>query len=57
MPVLAIGGEYSPWKTYLSEQLRDRAASLESGVVPECGHFIPEEQPRWLADRLLQFLN
>ena len=45
MKVLALGGEHSPWRTYLHEQLKDRAAMIEGDVVPDCGHFIPEEQP------------
>ncbi|CAN7473577.1 alpha/beta hydrolase [Trinickia sp. LjRoot230] len=56
MPVLAVGGEHSPWRSYLHEQLEGRALSLEGVVVPECGHFIAEEQPVWLAQTLRQFL-
>ena len=29
-------------------------ANCESAVIPECGHFSPEEQPELLADRLLE---
>jgi pimeloyl-ACP methyl ester carboxylesterase len=25
-------------------------------LVPDCGHFIAEEQPGWLLDRLQRFL-
>jgi pimeloyl-ACP methyl ester carboxylesterase len=57
MPALALGGDRSPWKTYLYEQLQGRAASLEGAVVPDCGHFIAEEQPEWLAGRLRQFIG
>jgi pimeloyl-ACP methyl ester carboxylesterase len=57
MPALALGGDHSPWKSYLHEQLQGRAVSLWSAVVPDCGHFIPEEQPQWLAERLRQFME
>jgi pimeloyl-ACP methyl ester carboxylesterase len=57
MPVLALGGDHSPWKTYLYEQLQGNAISLEGAVVPECGHFIPEERPEWLAEHVQQFLD
>jgi len=57
MPVLAIGGDHSPYKTLLYEQLKGQAVSLQGDVAPNCGHFIAEEQPEWLADRLRKFLN
>jgi pimeloyl-ACP methyl ester carboxylesterase len=57
MPVLALGGDHSPWRTYLYEQLQGNAISLEGAVVPECGHFIPEEQPKWLAEHVRLFLD
>jgi pimeloyl-ACP methyl ester carboxylesterase len=57
MPVLALGGDHSPWRTYLRDQLKDRASTIEGDVVPECGHFIPEEQPEWLARRLMRFIG
>jgi pimeloyl-ACP methyl ester carboxylesterase len=31
------------------------ARHVEGGTVPDCGHFIPEEQPTLLAERLLAF--
>ena len=57
MPVLALGGEHSPWRTYLHEQLRGEALRLQGDVVPDCGHFIAEEQPIWLVDRIREFLS
>jgi pimeloyl-ACP methyl ester carboxylesterase len=57
MPVLALGGEYSPWKEHPYVQLQGLADSLEGDVVPECGHFIQEEQPEWLAARLRKFFE
>jgi hypothetical protein len=31
--------------------------SLQGTIVPNCGHFIAEEQPEWLAERLQQFIG
>jgi hypothetical protein len=28
---------------------------VEGGVLPQCGHWMPEEQPAALAERLLAF--
>jgi pimeloyl-ACP methyl ester carboxylesterase len=55
MPVLTLGGDHSAWKTFLREQLEGRAGALTGDVVPECGHFVPEEQPAWLSARLEAF--
>jgi len=57
MPILAIGGDHSSWKTTLYEQLQDHASSLQGAVVPECGHFIPEERPEWVREHLLSFFS
>jgi pimeloyl-ACP methyl ester carboxylesterase len=35
--------------------LRFVAPDVRGGALPDCGHFIPEEQPALLAARLLQF--
>lgn len=57
IPVLAIGGEYSRIKDYVPQQLKEAAENLTAAVAPGCGHFIPEENPEWLADRILQFVS
>lgn len=57
MPVLALGGANS-WGRRLEtlESLRRVAADVRGGVIEDCGHWIPEEQPRALLDWLLPFL-
>jgi pimeloyl-ACP methyl ester carboxylesterase len=40
-----------------AESLRCIADDVTHGVIAECGHFIPEEQPAALAERLLSFLS
>lgn len=56
MPVLALGGSKAWGRgTEVLESLQRVATDVRGEVVPECGHFIPEEQPSYLAERLLEF--
>lgn len=56
MPVLAIGGAKA-WGRgpEVIESLQRVATDVRGDIVPECGHFIPEEQPAYLSDRLIGF--
>jgi pimeloyl-ACP methyl ester carboxylesterase len=56
MPVLAIGGANGRGRGREPEDSLKRVAlHVQGDVVSDCGHWIPEEQPRYLADRLQQF--
>ena len=55
IPVLALGGAFSIGEG-VGACLSRLAEDVESAVVPDCGHWLAEEQPEWLADRLLAFL-
>lgn len=56
MPVLAIGGASGRGRGREPEEsLRRVALRVQGDVVPDCGHWIPEEQPRYLAERLQEF--
>lgn len=60
MPVLAVGGGTSyPHArgrgTEPEESLRRVARQVTGVVVPDCGHFVPEEQPEILNRLLLDF--
>lgn len=58
MPVLALGGARAEARGRGEEpleSLRLMAADVRGGTLPDCGHFIPEEQPELLARRLLEF--
>jgi len=60
MPVLAIGGGSSyPHArgrgTEPVQSLRRVALNVHGVVIPECGHFVPEEQPEVLNRLLLEF--
>src|SRR4051794_7653749 len=58
MPVLALGGDRS-WGRGMEvvESLRRVAVDVQGGVVENCGHFMPEEQPADLLRRLIAFLE
>ena len=59
MPVLALGGARAEARGRGEEpleSLRMIADDVRGGAVPDCGHFIPEEQPGLLAEQLLAFL-
>jgi pimeloyl-ACP methyl ester carboxylesterase len=55
IPVLSIGGANSRLNKYVVDQLRAGTTRLTGDLAPESGHWIPEEQPAWLAKRLLDF--
>jgi microsomal epoxide hydrolase len=52
--LLAVGGQYSI--PTMGEALRPYFQSVKSVVIPDSGHFVPEEQPEALAKALLAFL-
>ncbi|MFI8657912.1 alpha/beta fold hydrolase [Priestia megaterium] len=56
MPVLAYGGEFSTGD-YLRQSLLPVANHVEGGSIPECGHYIAEEQPEFLIKVLTEFLS
>ena len=56
MPVLSIGGANSRLNKYVIDQLRAGTTRLTGDLAPQSGHWIPEEQPEWLAKRLMEFI-
>jgi len=58
MPVLALGGD-SGWGRGMEvvELLRRMAADVRGGVIANCGHWVPEEQPEELLRQLLAFFE
>jgi len=50
MPALGLGGD-GPWARgrEVGDSLRRVAMNVRDEVVPNCGHFIPEEQPEYVA--------
>jgi pimeloyl-ACP methyl ester carboxylesterase len=56
MPVLALGGA-SGNGTVPLEQMRLAATDVQGGIIEDCGHWIPIEQPEELTRRLLAFFG
>jgi pimeloyl-ACP methyl ester carboxylesterase len=56
MPLLALGGEVS-FGEFMGHEWPKYASNVQGEVVPQAGHWIPEEQPAFLAERLLGFFG
>jgi pimeloyl-ACP methyl ester carboxylesterase len=54
VPVLGLGGDKS-LGVHVAETLQQVATDVRGSAVPNCGHFIAEEQPMYLVDQLRQF--
>jgi pimeloyl-ACP methyl ester carboxylesterase len=54
MPVLAAGAAQS-FGPKIADAARDFATDVTGIVAERCGHWIPEEQPVWLASQLIAF--
>ncbi|WP_326819565.1 alpha/beta fold hydrolase [Streptosporangium sp. NBC_01756] len=48
MPVLAIGGQYS-FGTGVADSFHQVADDVRAAVVPDSGHYVPEENPTFLS--------
>jgi pimeloyl-ACP methyl ester carboxylesterase len=63
MPVLALGGSFIPvlggniTMPSIIYAMKILAQNVQGITVPNSGHFIPEEQPRFLTDQLLKFFG
>jgi pimeloyl-ACP methyl ester carboxylesterase len=58
MPVLALGGDKSFGRgSECVESLRRVAENVRGGIVKDCGHWIAEEQPEFLAEQLLDLFR
>lgn len=56
MPVLALGGDHSIGEGAL-RATRGFAEDARGGAIEHCGHFVPDERPWDLAERLLAFFG
>jgi pimeloyl-ACP methyl ester carboxylesterase len=56
MPVLALGGEYS-FRTAPLVSMQSISTNVRGGIVPLSGHWIPEEQPEFLIEQLVNFFG
>jgi pimeloyl-ACP methyl ester carboxylesterase len=56
MPVLAYGGDAACGELTLNS-MRRVANDVRGGVIPHCGHWIAEENPKFVAAALQEFLG
>jgi pimeloyl-ACP methyl ester carboxylesterase len=56
VPTLHLNGELDPLTQGVPHSHRRFADDMSLEFVPDCGHFIAEERPEWLLDRLEAFL-
>ncbi|KAH7313624.1 Alpha/Beta hydrolase protein [Stachybotrys elegans] len=57
MPVLAMGGEASAGiESGLRASWESITTDIQIDVIPKAGHWIADENPKWVAERLFQFL-
>lgn len=54
MPVLALGGQKGVGSK-LKVAMQDLANNVQGGEIPDCGHYMMEEQPEVVAGRILDF--
>jgi pimeloyl-ACP methyl ester carboxylesterase len=50
VPVVALGGEKS-LGSKVGEMVKAVAKNVEDYVIPNCGHFVPEERPEEIRNR------
>lgn len=58
MPVLALGGDKAFGRGLEPlESMRRVAENVQGGVIRDCGHFLAEEQPAVLVEKLMAFFG
>lgn len=58
MPVLCYGGAAGRGRGVAAMESWQRVASdVRGGIAEGCGHWIPEERPEWVVERLLEFFG
>ena len=56
VPTLHLNGDRDPLTQGVPHSYRGFADDMRLELVPDCGHFIAEERPDWLLERLERFL-
>ncbi|MEO3973829.1 alpha/beta hydrolase [Streptomyces sp. CAU 1734] len=56
VPLLVLGGDHSNY-AYLRDLMPAKGTDVTVREVADCGHYIPEEQPRAVIDALTAFLG
>lgn len=58
MPILCYGGASGRGRGEAAIQSWQRVANdVQGGVLENCGHWIPEERPDWVAEQLMAFFG
>lgn len=52
VPTLHLNGDHDPLTRGVPDSYRRYADDMTLELIPDCGHFVAEEQPGWLLDRL-----
>ncbi len=55
-PILALGGDVG-MSPGLHDAMKPLAENLSGGIIDDCGHYMPEEQPEEIARQTLEFLQ
>jgi pimeloyl-ACP methyl ester carboxylesterase len=56
VPVLALGGEQR-WGSVIVGMMQELAVDVRGGSLPDCNHWLAEEQPELLLKALIEFLG
>jgi pimeloyl-ACP methyl ester carboxylesterase len=54
---LHLDGKLDPLAAGTPQSWRRYADEMERELIPGSGHFMAEERPKWLAERMLAFLE
>jgi pimeloyl-ACP methyl ester carboxylesterase len=57
VPAVLMNGALDPVISRLSTEQDHRAGGLRVEVVPDAGHFLPEERPGYVSSRVLEFFG
>ncbi|WP_405164476.1 alpha/beta hydrolase [Nocardia sp. NBC_01499] len=57
VPTLHLNGARDPLSRGIPHSYHDYTDAMQLETIPDCGHYAPEEQPQWLATRLLTFFE
>jgi pimeloyl-ACP methyl ester carboxylesterase len=57
MPTLSIGGSTSGLGEWMPKMLDELAEGGQHAIAPRSGHWIPEENPGFLAEALIRFVE
>lgn len=56
IPVLALGGD-GFLGGIVEQGMSALASDVQGEVIPECGHWVADEQPQYVIDSLLRFFR